>query len=51
VSIGRNFGGPVGVSGHEVFTIVDAGHDIEDWTFEVPNGKPVHAHIDPKRVP
>jgi hypothetical protein len=34
-----------------VFTVVDAGHHFEDWTFMLPGDKPVHAHIDLKRVP
>lgn len=34
-----------------VFTIIDSNHHIEDWTFMLANGKPVHAHIDFKRVP
>jgi hypothetical protein len=31
---------------HAVFTIVDANHHIEDWTYMMPGDKPVHAHFD-----
>jgi hypothetical protein len=31
---------------HGVFTIVDADHHIEDWTFMMPGDKPVHAHME-----
>jgi hypothetical protein len=34
---------------HAVFTIVDANHHIEDWTYMMPGDKPVHAHLDLKR--
>jgi hypothetical protein len=40
----------IGHVSHAVFTIVDAGHHFEDWTFMLPGDKPVHAHIDFKRV-
>ena len=33
-----------------VFTIVDPGRHYEDWTFLLPGDKPVHAHMDLKRV-
>jgi hypothetical protein len=29
---------------HAVFTIVDANHHIEDWTYLMPGDKPMHAH-------
>jgi hypothetical protein len=29
-----------------VFTIIDADHHIEDWTYMTPEDKPDHAHID-----
>jgi hypothetical protein len=35
---------------HAVFTIVDVNHHIEDWTFLLPNDKPIHVHMDLKRV-
>ncbi|MGA2351721.1 MAG: hypothetical protein ABSF70_14905 [Terracidiphilus sp.] len=35
---------------HGVFTIIDANHHIEDWTFTKPGGKLVHGHMDFKRV-
>ncbi|HZQ22418.1 MAG TPA: hypothetical protein VFA89_06425 [Terriglobales bacterium] len=35
---------------HAVFTVVDANHHTEDWTFMMPGDKPVHAHMDLKRV-
>ncbi len=33
-----------------IFTILDANHHIEDWVFMVAGNKPVHAHMDFKRV-
>ena len=35
---------------HAVFTIIDANHHIEDWTYMMPGEKPLHAHMDLKRV-
>jgi hypothetical protein len=35
---------------HAVFTAVDANHHTEDWTFMMPGDKPMHAHMDLKRV-
>ena len=32
------------------FTFVDADRHIEDWTFMLPGDKPMHVHIDLKRV-
>ena|SRR5437764_236669 len=34
---------------HSVFTIIDANHHIEDWTFMM-NDKPIHAHFDLHRT-
>jgi len=34
---------------HAVFTIIDANHHIEDWTYMMPGDKPMHAHMDLKR--
>ena len=31
---------------HAVFTIIDAAHHTEDWTYISPEGKPAQAHID-----
>jgi hypothetical protein len=31
---------------HAVFTVIDANHHIEDWTYMMPGDKPVHAHFD-----
>jgi len=31
---------------HAVFTIIDADHHIEDWTYMMPGDKPMHAHMD-----
>lgn len=31
---------------HAVFTVIDANHHIEDWTYLMPGDKPVHAHMD-----
>jgi len=30
---------------HALFTVVDANHHTEDWTYMMPGDKPVHAHI------
>jgi phage tail protein X len=35
---------------HAVFTIVDANHHIEDWTYMMPGDKPVQAHLDLQRA-
>lgn len=35
---------------HAVFTIVDANHHIEDWTYMMPGDKPMHAHMDLQRT-
>lgn len=35
---------------HAVFTIVDANHHTEDWTYMMPGNKPVHAHMDLQRT-
>lgn len=35
---------------HAVFTIIDANHHLEDWTYMMPGDKPMHAHFDLKRV-
>jgi phage tail protein X len=35
---------------HAVFTIIDANHHTEDWTYMMPGEKAVHAHIDLKRA-
>ncbi|MGH9503964.1 MAG: hypothetical protein ACRD20_14025 [Terriglobales bacterium] len=35
---------------HAVFTMVDANHHIEDWTYMMPGDKPVHARMDLKRT-
>jgi hypothetical protein len=35
---------------HAVFTIIDANHHIEDWTYMMPGDKPVRAHIDLQRT-
>jgi hypothetical protein len=34
---------------HSVFTIIDANHHIEDWTFMMKD-KPIHAHFDLHRI-
>ena len=31
---------------HAVFTLIDANHHIEDWTYMMPGDKPMHAHFD-----
>ncbi len=35
---------------HAEFTFLDANHHIEDWTYLMPGDKPMHAHLDLKRV-
>jgi hypothetical protein len=35
---------------HAVFTVVDANHHTEDWTYMMPGDKPVHAHMDLTRT-
>jgi len=36
---------------HAVFTVIDANHHTEDWTFTNPEGdKPVRAHFDLQRT-
>lgn len=34
---------------HAVFTIIDANHHTEDWTYLMPGDKPMHAHLDLQR--
>jgi hypothetical protein len=34
---------------HAVFTVIDANHHTEDWTFMEPGDKPVQAHFDLQR--
>ena len=40
----------VGHVSHAVFTMIDANHHIEDWTFMLANGNLVHAHMDFRRM-
>jgi len=35
---------------HALFTIVDANHHIEEWTYMMPGDKPVHARVELARV-
>jgi hypothetical protein len=35
---------------HSVFTIIDANHHTEDWTYMMPGDKPMHAHMDLQRT-
>lgn len=35
---------------HAVFTIIDADHHTEDWTYMLPGDKPMRSHFDLKRV-
>lgn len=35
---------------HAVFTMIDANHHTEDWTFLMPGDKPMHAHMDLQRT-
>jgi hypothetical protein len=34
---------------HAVFTIIDANHHTEDWTYMMPGDKPMHARLDLQR--
>jgi len=35
---------------HAVFTVIDANHHSEDWTYMEPGDKPVRAHVDLQRT-
>jgi hypothetical protein len=35
---------------HAVFTVIDANHHTEDWTYMMPGDKPMHAHIELQRT-
>jgi hypothetical protein len=35
---------------HAVFTVIDANHHTEDWTYMMPGDKPVQAHFDLQRT-
>jgi hypothetical protein len=35
---------------HAVFTVIDADHHTEDWTYMQPGDKPVVAHLDLRRA-
>jgi hypothetical protein len=35
---------------HAVFTVVDANHHSEEWTYMMPGDKPVRAHVDLQRT-
>jgi hypothetical protein len=35
---------------HAVFTLIDANHHTEDWTYMMPGDKPLRAHMDLKRA-
>jgi len=35
---------------HAVFTIIDANHHTEDWTYLMPGDKPMQAHMELQRV-
>ena len=35
---------------HAIFTLVDASHHIEDWTYMMPGDKPVQAHFELTRI-
>jgi hypothetical protein len=35
---------------HAMFTIIDANHHTEDWTYMTPGDKPMHAHMDLQRT-
>jgi hypothetical protein len=35
---------------HAVFTLIDANHHTEDWTYMMPGDKPVRAHLELQRT-
>ena len=35
---------------HAKFTVIDANHHLEDWTYMMPGDKPMHAHFDLQRA-
>lgn len=35
---------------HATFTVIDANHHTEDWTYMMPGNKPMHAHMDLTRA-
>jgi hypothetical protein len=35
---------------HAVFTVIDANHHTEDWTYMLPGDKAMHAHFDLQRI-
>jgi hypothetical protein len=35
---------------HAVFTVIDANHHTEDWTYMMPGDKPMHARMDLRRT-
>jgi hypothetical protein len=35
---------------HATFTIIDANHHTEDWTYRLRGDKPEHAHLDLQRT-
>jgi len=35
---------------HAVFTVIDANHHTEDWTYMLPGDKPVRAHFELQRA-
>jgi hypothetical protein len=35
---------------HAIFTVIDANHHTEDWTYMMPGDKPIHAHLDLQRT-
>ncbi len=35
---------------HAKFTVIDANHHTEDWTYMMPGDKPVHVHLDLRRT-
>lgn len=43
-------GNQYGHMDHAVFTIIDANHHTEDWTYIMPGDKPVRAHMDLQRT-
>jgi hypothetical protein len=48
--VGLSGGNENGHMYHAVFTLVDASHHTEDWTYMMPGDKPLRAHFDLQRT-
>ena len=43
-------GNKYGHMAHATFTVIDADHHVEEWTFMTPNDMPIHARFELHRV-